>query len=91
MARKKKLNLKGKQFGRLFVYQRAEQVDNVIKWKVECDCGRLLEVRQSNLMSGRTRSCGCLQRQGSAERSPHPVHPDHREPPYHGKPIRYII
>ena len=30
------------------------------KWRCRCDCGRITEVYQSNLTSGRTKSCGCL-------------------------------
>ena len=34
-----------------------------------CDCGSQLEVATNNLVSGNTQSCGCLQRERSAEAS----------------------
>lgn len=37
-------------------------------WRVTCDCGGMADIRASVLTKGRTRSCGCLRRQG------HPRH-----------------
>lgn len=30
-------------------------------WRCKCDCGKETVVRQTNLQSGKTKSCGCLQ------------------------------
>jgi hypothetical protein len=38
-------------------------------WDCECDCGNTTTVRASDLSSGRTKSCGCLQKKLTAERS----------------------
>jgi hypothetical protein len=29
-------------------------------WKCQCDCGKIIELKRSNLISGNTKSCGCL-------------------------------
>lgn len=36
-------------------------------WKVRCDCGKEFETRSSPLFSGRTKSCGCLNRERSTK------------------------
>lgn len=60
-----KLNLEGQRFGRLLV---TGQVDDNspgsrIKWDCVCDCGNQVSVQRTHLRSGRTQSCGCLQRE----------------------------
>ena len=37
------------------------------KWKCKCKCGNEVIVNTSNLMSGHTRSCGCLQREKASQ------------------------
>lgn len=49
----------GKRFGRLEVISYAGKSNGHHMWACRCDCGRELEVRQSNLKSGHTTSCGC--------------------------------
>ena len=51
-------NLAGKRFGRLVA------TDYVGRgaWACVCDCGNSTEVRTNKLISGHTKSCGCLQR-----------------------------
>jgi len=44
------------QFGRLLVLGRA----GTRTWFCFCDCGEITEVATSNLLSGKTKSCGCL-------------------------------
>lgn len=63
----KPLDLTGKRFGRLTAKHLAKPYVSPAgkserKWLCECDCGKEVEVRQRDLVSGRTRSCGCLQR-----------------------------
>ena len=61
----------GKRFGRLIV------LENVGKrpgnthtfFKCQCDCGNLYEASKSNLMVGRTNSCGCIAREHLINRS----------------------
>jgi len=62
MGRKVK-NLKGKVFGRLTALSLADKVGVSIMWNCVCDCGGKIIVTRSNLDSGGTKSCGCLQKE----------------------------
>lgn len=48
------------RFGRLTAIERTCRKGAAYSFLCRCDCGNEVEVRQSNLSSGRTRSCGCL-------------------------------
>lgn len=48
----------GRRFGRLTVGRVVELVPRV-QWLCSCDCGAVVRVRNNNLLSGNTRSCGC--------------------------------
>lgn len=52
-------DLTGRRFGDLEVLSCAGRRDGQRFWLCRCDCGKELEVRQSNLLSGHTKSCGC--------------------------------
>lgn len=54
--------LVGKRFGRLVVTAYAGKRDGMHRWKCLCDCGRETIVGQTLLLSGKTKSCGCLGR-----------------------------
>ncbi len=67
------LNLVGQKFGRLTVIK---QVDDFIsptnkkrrsRWQCRCDCGNIVEVNGTDLMSGNTLSCGCYKRDITSE------------------------
>jgi len=54
-------NLSGKRFGRLIVLEKSkEPYKNHIKWVCKCDCGKTKSVSSICLVSGTTKSCGCL-------------------------------
>lgn len=56
-------NLTGKKFGKLTAYQRADthgKTNRSAWWKCACECGTLIERRADRLLSGKTKSCGCL-------------------------------
>ena len=60
MGRKKR-NLIGQKFGRLTVIEeQGRSSRGYVIWKCLCSCGNYVEVSSHNLMSGNTRSCGCL-------------------------------
>lgn len=40
-----------------------------IKWECQCDCGNTIIVTSSNLTTGHTKSCGCLNSQKTSERN----------------------
>lgn len=68
------IDLTGQRFGRLTVLERAENYvtpsgEKKSKWNCICDCGEHCTVVGTQLTSGKTKSCGCLSRQMTADRS----------------------
>ena len=66
------MDLVGRRFGRLVVLERAPMVRqykyrNMYGWICKCDCGEVVEIGQSYLTSGKTKSCGCLRRETARE------------------------
>ena len=60
MAKKTRLDLKDKRFGKLKVVNYAgNDSKGYSTWKCKCDCGNESIVRGINLTQGSTRSCGC--------------------------------
>jgi len=53
-------DIKGYKFGRLTVLKFEEIRYNKSHWLCECDCGNTIVVHKGSLMSGNTKSCGCL-------------------------------
>lgn len=53
-------DLKGQRFGRLVVIKRDGTINRRATWRCKCDCGRRTVVRSIDLLSGNTKSCGCL-------------------------------
>lgn len=51
----------GRRFGNLTVVEYAGKRAGMHRWKCRCDCGNEAVVGQTNLQSGKTKSCGCLQ------------------------------
>jgi len=68
--------LKGKKFGRLTVIGKAPRPANVshrsAMWECECECGGTIIAMAPHLLSGATRSCGCLKRE--ARVAAHPLY-----------------
>jgi Mor family transcriptional regulator len=63
-------DLTGQRFGRWTVLKEVEtiisgkKVQKIIhRWFCQCDCGKTAIVREVNLKSGHSNSCGCLQRE----------------------------
>jgi ribosomal protein L13 len=54
------INLTDKRFGRLTVLIRAPTLKKKTMWACKCDCGSEITVRAGSLLSGKTKSCGCL-------------------------------
>lgn len=55
----------GKRFGMLTVLSYAGKEKGFHIWHCRCDCGNTVDVRQSNLQSGWTTSCGCQRNPGN--------------------------
>lgn len=70
-----RLNLMGQTFGRLRVISEAgRSKSSHVLWLCRCSCGNQSTVPSDNLRTGHTESCGCLQKEGLAERCPQRVH-----------------
>lgn len=52
-------DLSGQRFGRLTVFERAENKGKQTAWLCKCDCGKIVAVMGWNLRTGNTKSCGC--------------------------------
>lgn len=61
-------DLSGMRFGRLTVISRAENKGRNPAWDCICDCGNNKVIANYSLTSGKTQSCGCLQKEVAAER-----------------------
>lgn len=56
----RKINIIGRQFGKLTVLEEVEPN----RYKCKCDCGNYKITSRECLLKGRTKSCGCLTRSG---------------------------
>ena len=57
-------DLQGQRFGKLTAIRALdERISGQVVWECRCDCGRSVLVLANNLRGGKTRSCGCLQRE----------------------------
>lgn len=59
-------DLTGQRFGRLVaLYPRKKEYNEYTKviWHCRCDCGKEIETRADCLLTGATRSCGCISRE----------------------------
>lgn len=54
-------DLTGQHFGRLTALERLDKKrGSSFLWRCRCDCGGMVETSANSLLSGNTRSCGCL-------------------------------
>lgn len=53
-------DLTGQRFGRLTVVGRLPSKNKKTRWLCVCDCGQKTEAKTDHLLSGHTKSCGCL-------------------------------
>lgn len=62
------IDLTGQKFGRLLVIGKGDYIQKpkrkVYKWICKCDCGKIIQVRQNSLITGATKSCGCIVKDG---------------------------
>lgn len=58
------LNLSKQQFDRLIVlHKNGRNKQNKILWLCNCKCGSIVSICTGDLRAGRTKSCGCLQKE----------------------------
>lgn len=56
-------NLEGERFGRLVPTRRVSNRGDKTRWLCACDCGGIVIVHTQSLVTGNTKSCGCLQKE----------------------------
>jgi hypothetical protein len=64
-----RLDLTGNRYGRLTAVRFLGGASDVARWECKCDCGAVVNVMGSSLRQGRSKSCGCYQRDRVAERN----------------------
>lgn len=60
-------DLSGQYFHRLFVIKKVNKDNKKLKWECLCTCKNVVEVFGNDLVSEKTRSCGCLQKEIAIE------------------------
>lgn len=58
---KSRCDYQGQRFGRLTVVGQSFRQHNRRHWPCKCECGKLTSVATSHLVTGHTKSCGCLE------------------------------
>ncbi len=66
-----KLDITNHRFGRLRAVSPVENTGDYTKWSCVCDCGNIHIARLGHLRAGRSRSCGCLNRDMLSARKTH--------------------
>lgn len=66
---KPKEDLIGQVFGKLTVIDLDQESSGRRKWICKCSCGNTVSVREYNLKSGNSQSCGCTRREKSTVRN----------------------
>lgn len=56
-------SISGHRFGRLTAISIHHSTNHRRFWECQCDCGKLVLVRQDQLTTGKTKSCGCYQQE----------------------------
>lgn len=72
----------GRRFGRLTAMEPTEErVNRSVVWLCKCDCGQEKRVSRLCLVTGKVRSCGCLNRESATRTST--THGMHDTPEWH--------
>jgi hypothetical protein len=74
------IDITGNKYSRLTVIERGESLSKKTRWKCLCDCGNTTVVSGHYLKSGRTKSCGCYQKEVTSNRFK--VHGKNKETKY---------
>jgi len=64
---KTRTELTGKRFGRWTIQEYSHTQDNKAYWWAKCDCGTVRLLVSGNILSGKSKSCGCLHRERVSE------------------------
>ena len=64
----KAVELTGMRFGRLVVISKTRSKSGRVAWNCKCDCGNETTPLTTELLKGRTQSCGCLHNDSMSEK-----------------------
>lgn len=70
-------DITGRKFGYLTAIRYVKTYNKRAFWECQCICGRVAIVRSNNLLTGTTKSCGCLLKERVT------THGKSRSPIYH--------
>lgn len=65
----------GERFGRWYVQSHTKTTDDFYKlhwYRCSCDCGAVREVQRGNLITGASKSCGCMRVESTKNNSGRP-------------------
>ena len=65
-SKRTRADLAGQQFGYLTAIKPIGTYGHTVLWECRCKCGNTKQATSSNLLSGQTRSCGCMKSYGEA-------------------------
>lgn len=65
MSKSYRKDLTGQRFGRLTVLEFVPDESKKTRWKCKCDCGNQKIIHGNHLLSGNTKSCGCLSQENA--------------------------
>lgn len=65
----KRVNRVGEIYGFLTVIEFAGTDKKQSIWKCRCECGNIVNIKNDNLVAGKTKSCGCLRKKTTAQNS----------------------
>lgn len=60
------INITAERFGRLVAVRLISSDKQGRRWLFQCDCGAEIEARSGSVRIGKTKSCGCLQKEKAA-------------------------
>lgn len=62
-------NITNQKFGKLIAIKQVGSVNNHTAWLCKCDCGKEKIIKSNSLITGHTKSCGCLSYESKLEKS----------------------
>lgn len=69
-VRGKAVDIVGERFGKLLVLENAGRIKGLLVCKTICDCGNYKVIYKHHILSGNTRSCGCLYKEMNKNSEP---------------------
>ena len=71
MGKKKYEGIEGQSFHKLTALERVAEVSRHVTYTWLCECGKTIKLPASSVVSGNTKSCGCIRQSREVKRSKH--------------------